>query len=371
MRMEAFMKFIRRIMIVGAACMGLSMSCVHNAIVDPVEVAKDVEIAYTPAPITKAYAEFDHSYVFESAAYYLAPASPFESFINYGEKCINYVPSSTVSCVNNVWRMASPYYWPKDGGTLTFFSWSLNKSTLDFNTGSTASAEIKPELGVHLKDFDITVDGDIDFIVADIAADQTKNLEEYYVSGVPTLFRHKLASVKFTAETDADYSASKAFYIRSIEINGIARTAEYQQGEVITTSDPWTWTTVDRWTVNGTYDVAYFKYSGNENSYATDGVEVTADVQDVKGEQYFYIPETFDGSETITIWYQIVDLKTGIVEDVTVEVPLKTVGNQTGVVGDSFDVGKIYTINLRFRLDEITWDPSVEDWAKSDAELVL
>lgn len=364
------MKFIRRIMIVGAACMGLSMSCVQNIIVDPVKVTKDVEISYTPSPITKAYTEFDHSYVFESTAYYLAPTSPFESWLNLGEQSVNYVPSSTVSYVNGVWKMNSPYYWPKDGGTLTFFSWSLNKSTLDFNAGSAASVEVKPELGVHLKNFDITVDNDVDFIVADIAVDQTKNLEEYYVSGVPTLFRHKLASVKFTAETDEDYSAFKTFYIRSIEINGVAKTAEYQQGEVNPNVNP-CWYTVDRWTVNDTYDVAYFKYSGTEDSYATDGMKVNVDVQDVEGEQYYYIPESFDGSETITVWYQIVDTRSGVVEDVAVTVPLKTVGTQTGAVGDSFDIGKIYTINLRFHLDEITWDPAVEDWVKSDAELVF
>lgn len=322
--------------------------------VTPIEDSK-AAITYQTAPITKAYAEFAHSYVFESAAYYLHPSDPFKSWLNYGEESTLYVSPDVVSYTNGVWQMNESHYWPKDGGTLTFFSWSLNKSDLKFNTGSNASVEIKKEFGVCLSNFDITVDKGVDFIVADIAADKTKNQEEYFTTGVPTLFRHKLSSLVFTAETDEDYSASEKFFIKSITIKNLAKTGEYQQGEVDKTTDPWCWTTVDKWTVNGTYDVDYY-------NNAT-GMEVTNTLQNVKGEQYYYIPQVFDGTEVIEVHYQILDVSSNVTEDVKITIPIQN------VITTAFKVGTIYTINLRFHLDEITWDPAVEDWFSAANEI--
>ena len=313
--------------------------------VTPMEQDSKAAITYQTAPITKAYAEFAHSYVFESTAYYLHPTNPRQSWLNIGEESVLYVSPDVVSYTNGVWQMDKPHYWPKDGGTLTFFSWSLNKSTLNFNEGSNATVEIKPETGVCLNDFDITVDKGTDFVVADIAVDQTKNLNEYFTSGVPTLFRHKLASVSFTAETDKDYSESERFFIKSITVTNLAKTGNYQQGEVDYDANP-CWYTVDRWTTEGIYDAVY--YNGE--------MEVTETIQNVKGNQYYYIPETFDGTETIEIHYQILDVSSNVLEDVVLILPLKD------VIGDSFKIGTIYTINLNFHLDEITWDPAVEDW---------
>jgi hypothetical protein len=331
--------------------------------VTPMEQNSKAAITYQTAPITKARGQFAQSYIFESAAYYLSPTFSKNSWLNDGEKSTLYISPATVSYTNGKWQMAKPYYWPKDGGTLTFFSWSLNSTTLTFNEGSKASVTIEPEVGVHLKDFDITVDGDIDFIVADIAYDKTQNQHEYYNDGVPTLFRHKLSQVKFTAETDADYSASQTFYIRSITITNVAKTGEYKQGTVDTQTTP-CWKTVDQWIVgNDTYSVDYLKYNGTEDSYATDGLEVTNKVQNIESTQYYYIPETFDDSNEIVVCYQIKDKSSGIVENVTLIKSLKN------IIGNSFKVGTIYTINLRFHLDEITWDPAIENWDISTNEI--
>ena len=321
--------------------------------VTPIEDSK-AAITYQTAPITKAHAEFAHSYVFESAAYYLPPSNPSKSWLNYGEESVLYVSPDVVSYTNGVWQMKDLHYWPKDGGTLTFFSWSLNKSDLKFN--SNAFVEIKKEFGVCLSNFDITVDKGTDFIVADITADQTKNQDrKYYTVGVPTLFKHKLSSLTFTAETDEDYSASKRFLINSITITNLAKTGNYQQGEVIKTTNPWCWTAVDKWTVNGTYNAVYYNN--------TTGMEVTNTLQNVKGEQYYYIPQTFDETEVIEIHYQILDVKSNVTEDVVIKIPIKN------VIETAFKVGTIYTINLRFHLDEILWDPAVEDWFSAVNEI--
>lgn len=249
--------------------------------------------------------------------------------------------------------MDEPHYWPKDGGKLTFFSWSLNKSTLSFNNNSTASVVIKPETGVCLNNFDITVDKDIDFIVADIAYDKTQNQEVYYTRGVPTLFRHKLSRLAFTAETDEDYTKSERFFIKSIIIKNLAKIGNYQQGEVDYDANP-CWSTVDRWTTNGTCNAVYCD---------TTGLEVIKNIQNIKGEQYYHIPQDFNGTEVIEIHYQVLNVKSKFLEDITLKIPIKD------VIAKSFKVGTIYTINLRFHLDEITWDPAVEDWFSAANEI--
>ena len=317
----------------------------------------DTPVNFLPSPITKAgYTEFSKTHVFKSAAYYLKKTKTWQE--NFAEG-VNYIPESEVSYQTavspNVWRTVKPYYWPKDGGSLTFYSWSLNKNNLNFPAGSSATVTIDKEKGVLLKNFDITKDT-VDFIVAVPAEDRTVNVRTYYTDGVPTLFKHQLSKMKFTAVADEEYPG-KTINIKEITITGVASKAEYQEAD---TDQDGNWVVVDRWTldpVGDTHDSDVYDAGTGK------GTEVTTSTVTFGGDQTIFIPQEFTGNETIIIKYEIVDEVSGITEEITVEIPLKKALESTqGKEDGEFEPGKEYTINFRFTLDLVFWDPAVQDW---------
>ena len=49
-------------------------------------------------------------------------------------------------------------------------------------------------------------------------------------------------------------------------------------------------------------------------------------------------------------------------EDVTKQIFLNPEDGKGTKMFDKWEMGKKYTINLTFTLDEILWDPAVQDW---------
>ena len=89
---------------------------------------------------------------------------------------------------NNVWSPAGiVYYWPRNG-------------VLDFICYSPYSADNGPQIGedsILFSDYDVGEHPATDLLYADKAAGLTDNATTYYYSGVPVLFRHALARVRF------------------------------------------------------------------------------------------------------------------------------------------------------------------------------
>ena len=312
----------------------------------------DVPISFQTAPYTK-HTEFEHTYIFKSAAWYLAKGQTWEK---NSEEGLAYIPESEVSYMTNVWRTVHPYYWPKTGGSLSFYSWSLNKTDLEFNAGSKATVTIDKIKGVVLENFDITVDKGIDFLVAVPALNQTKNENLYYTNGVPTLFKHKLSSLNITAATGDEYPG-KTITVKEIKITGVAKEADYQEGEE--NQNTGEWNVIDQWTVDpsaGTYDADF--YDGSDG-----GTELSPNTVTFGGEQTIYIPQDFTGDEMLEITYEIYDEVSGITESITVKIPLKeALKTASGTDDGKFEPGKEYTLNLKFTLDLVSWDPAVDDW---------
>lgn len=329
-------------------------ACAENEAVEAVSAdGEQSPVYFRTAPITKAHDKFTETNVFESAAWYLESNLTWETDWTSG---VSYIPASEISYSNGIWRSVKPYYWPKNGATLSFYSWSLNKADLAFNQGSTASVTIDREKGVVLTGFDITVDNDIDFLVADPALNQSRNLHLYYTDGVPTLFRHKLSSLRVTAVTDEDYSDSKEITITEIKVTDVAKKADYQEGE----KDGQTgeWSQIDRWTVDdtaGTYDADF--YDGSDG-----GTSVTDSKVEIGGQQTIYLPQNFTGNEMLEITYTVKDKFSGVEETITVKIPLKDALKTASQQEGSFEGGKAYTLNLKFTLSLVYWDPAVEQW---------
>lgn len=338
-------------------------ACSKNEVV-PAVSGENVEISYKVAPRTKADPQtFDTHNVFASWAYYLPKgknwsANQAEAKIYIGKEGEE---GATISYVNNVWKNeTTSYYWPK-GGSLTFFAYSLNSNSLTDKSGTDTHFTClndKSQYGIF-GPLNLDTHPNTDFLVADIASDKTVNENVYDFNGVPTLFKHKLSRVKFAVKKKADY-ANTTITLNSITFKKVVYGMTYTQyfndaakGIITDYINPGT----DR---------------TKEQEYTKKDFEVSSStafvpVPDANEVRYIYIPQDFknvketDKIATIEVTYTVTFKKgTSETDKGISETYIKTLNVKD--IFDSWDMGKRYTFNLIFSLDEIKWAPAVGDW---------
>ena len=367
------------------------VACSKTELVPAVTNDAETEITYTVAPKVRSTSEFNKAWKFKSYAFYLAnqtdgTATPWSGNAASSTEYIKGIeisnPSATNTEADDVWRNADKkYYWPKSG-QLTFFAWTNVKEsrfiptspTSGTSTSYTFSSEdyisgvtVDATNGVKITDYDVTATANknMDVLVADIKADQSKNTlktEDPNVSkkydGVPTLFKHKLSKVYFTAKTDKDYFTTDGikFYVNSIVFKNIAKQGTYTQG-VDATSCVGSWATV------ANTDPQYY-FSGLAG---TSGTEVDSTVEDIfnAGSQYYYMPQQFTNNGCFVVTYTI-DYGNGVKEE-----NLTQTCNLADHSLQQFEISKFYTINLTFTLNEILWDPAVQEWETGSADVTI
>ena len=347
----------KSLIIAGLACVALA-ACTKNEVVS---VAPDQEITFQTIE-TKAASSFKQTNIFTSYAYFLP-----ETATNWDTDATSsqtYIDGAEVSynSTNHYWKSSSAYYWPKKG-KLTFFAWSTNSPA---TTMVGATVKCSKETGITVDELDITTNKNVDFLVADIAKDQTANTTSHedkggnaWQNGVPTVFKHALSSIAFKAMTVSngvayDYKTNNGieFYITSIDIKS-AVNRKYTQGN--TTSNH-TWE-----------DVASTTASPLDVLTPATRIEVTKDAPTttyapVDDDYKIVMPQTFAASDgnTITVNYDIVYFATGgtpVTESISKTVDLFDAFGATG-----WKPTKKYILTIKLGLDEILWDPDVTDW---------
>ena len=305
----------------------------------------DSEITFQVAPLTKATTDtFGSSSVFETNAYYHTSDS---QWITSASESVEYIPENTVRKEGDAWKMEETYHWPEAGGNLTFYCWTLNRENLEFNPLSEADVNIDPEKGVCLKGFDISLDGDTDFMVAAAAQNRTFKADRVSSNAVTTQFQHQLSRIRVTARTSDDYTESKEIRIVSILMKNVAKEADYQQSSC----EDGSWSEIHQWTVNETHDAVYGDYSSQPQV-------ITPAVSELSTENEMFIPQNFtEGVEYLQVKYTVTDLYCGLVEEITENISLSKV-----IAGSGLRNGKLYTINISIGLDEVFWDPGLADW---------
>lgn len=340
-------------------------ACSKNEVV-PAVSGENVEISYKVAPRTKAdpqTQEFGKTNVFASWAYYLPKdknwrANQAEAKIYIGK---DGEEGATISYGNSVWKdQTTSYYWPKEGN-LTFFAYSLNSKSLTNKFGTDTHFTClnhESQYGIF-GSLNLDIHPNTDFLVADIASDKTANESKYDFNGVPTLFKHKLSRVKFAVKKKADY-ANTTITLNSITFKKVVYGMTYTQylndaakGIITDYINPGTDRTKDQEYTKKDFEVS--------SSTAFDPVP---DANEVR---YIYIPQNFKDVEdatkiaTIEVKYTVTlkkgtsETDKGISETYTKTLNVKD-------IFDSWEIGKRYTFNLIFSLDEIKWAPAVGDW---------
>lgn len=329
-------------------------ACSKNEVV-PAVSGENVEISYKVAPRTKADPQaFDTKNVFASWAYYLPSGKKWatdykDAKIYIGKEAEEGV---TISYGNNVWKdQTASHYWPKEGN-LTFFAYSLNSSSLTDKSGTYTyftCLNHESQYGIS-GSLNLDTNPNTDFLVADIASDKTANEKVYNFNGVPTLFKHKLSRVKFAVRKKSDYPGA-TITLNSITFKNLVYGMTYTQYQ----NDE------DKGIIP---DYMYPGTARSDQEYTKTDFEVSSTafvpVPDTNEVRYIYIPQDFkgvtetDNIATIEVKYTVT-FKNGTSETYTKTLNVKD-------IFDSWEIGKRYTFNLIFSLDEINWAPGVDDW---------
>lgn len=330
-------------------------ACSKNETV-PAVSGENMEISYKVAPRTKADPQtFDTKNVFASWAYYLPKdknwrANQAEAKIYIGKEGEK---GATISYVNNVWKdKTTSYYWPK-GGSLTFFAYSLNSNSLTDASGSDTHFTClnhESQYGIF-GSLNLDTHPNTDFLVADIASDKTANEKVYDFNGVPTLFKHKLSRVKFAVKKKSDYPGA-TITLNSITFKNLVNGMTYSQF----------WKDANKGIIQD-YIFTEGASRSNQEYTKTDFPVSSTSFETVPASnevRYIYIPQNFkdvtDVTKIATIEVKYtVTFKDGISESYTKTLNVKD-------IFDDWKVGKRYTFNLIFSLDEIKWAPAVGDW---------
>lgn len=315
---------MRNLLFIAAIAVAFA-SCTKNELAPSVEAQQ--EITFMTAPLTKAPSTFDTDNVFESWAFYTPTdwATDQTTAVAYGN--LQDKEISWDSTNSKWWNVGGEvFYWPK-AGKLTFFSYSLNSDQTN-NAVKCSTAK-----GIYVEDYNVNTSKDVDFLVADIATDKNENGNYASITGVPTVFRHKLANVVFTIQTTSNY-ATKNFELQSITLKNLAVEADYRQ------------LGTEGWTNYGT-DAASTTYSSTATPFGS-SVATPAAAQSI------YMPQDFDADAEVEVTYTITS--GSAVETVTVEKKLSE------LFTSGWAMGTKYTCAIKVSLNEIVWAPGVEEW---------
>lgn len=354
---------MKKVFLIAAAVVAFA-ACSKNEVLPSSSINN--EISFNVAPRTKALASDQSAFGvdnhFISYAYFLTddkkwPTNAGSIYIN-GAEVSSQVDASATG--GRVWKAANSYYWPKsEKSSLTFFAWSKNTNECGLAGGATVSCD--PQKGIAFTDYDVTSNKNVDLLVADVAANKHGNENLYTYSGVPTLFRHKLSYVIFKVKTQKAY-AGKEFALKSIKFVGLGSKASYDQ-KANDGTDP-VYNTVGEWaTPTATAEQVYFNATTPVVFTNADFVletEATASV-----DQKYYLPQALTAvtpgagvAGSIEVVYTIKTTEGAVesTETVTRYISAKS------MFADDLKINKKYTCTLTFSLDEITWDPAVQDW---------
>lgn len=218
------MKFNKLIYRIAAVCIILASCSKTDA--DQTYYGKSL-IGFTTVS-TKAASAYPTGNPFISTSYKLASGKTWDANKADAGKPIIDQEEVTYNSTYNYWKTATDYYWPTDGSTLTFFSYSPSslKGRVSVSTD-----------GVGISSWDVKTNAG-DILVADIAQDKTKNESLAGYTGVPTLFKHKLSRIVFEFGIAGDASDDTKISLTSIVLNDVCSSGSYSRGGYA--DDKWT-----------------------------------------------------------------------------------------------------------------------------------
>lgn len=241
------------------------------------------------------------------------------------------------------------YYWPMSG-SLTFVAVS---------PATAVSAFANKTATLTVTDFSLSTDvaaqADLMYTKIVDADDLTANTTEYTGStknGVPVVFNHALAQVRFMAVNN-DHPANTV-QIDKIQITNVANKGTLTVVKDVVATNA-TDGSVDGWKTTTTDDATFVSLSsasGLDNAKKELGLPL------------MIMPQTLADDIMLEVTYTMTHINNEDVPDTQ-----KTVSKKLSeIVGATLNANKKYTITLAIGADEILFSPSIVPWSETDAD---
>jgi hypothetical protein len=347
------------------------------------DVVADKQIRYDVvqdrSAVTKAAGVYTTGQSFASNAWYLPDGKNWADDKADAQLYINRAEVSYDNANNSWYDKTKTYYWPKTG-SLTFFSISPHSVA--------ESVVLTKNYGFWISDWNVHNHQDADIMVSDIQTDKNANETVGSFTGVPTVFRHKLAMIEgFTFNTFKNYAPGKSgdsykdndrrFFITSVKINNVK-----QQGRFVSGSAPSS-INIGQWQVSdASAENDYTWFSGNEEIVYSSTAESLA-ANGLSGrENILLLPQAFANPGTANVM---------TVPHIEVKYVTYEYTNNSGSykshtttaraslydvlksVGNRIDMNKKFTFNITINLDSnlIIWAPDQNDWTGNDFNISI
>lgn len=241
------------------------------------------------------------------------------------------------------------YYWPMSG-SLTFVAVSPA-------TANSAFANQTATLTVTDFSSSTTVADQADLMYSKIAdADDlnanTTSYENSSKQGVPVVFNHALAQVRFMAVNN-DHPANTV-QIDKIQITNVANKGTLTVVKDVVATNA-TDGSVDGWKTTTTDDATFVSLS---SAFGLDNAEKGL------GLPLMIMPQTLADDIMLEVTYTMTHINNEDVPDTQ-----KTVSKKLSeIVGATLNANKKYTITLAIGADEILFSPSIVEWSETDAD---
>lgn len=342
---------MKRIILLAASAMAILAGCTRTEIRSIADESQQITFRTIE---TKAADDFLNTNKFYSYAYFLPKDETWE--IN-NANAQDYITGALIAfnTTANAWKAdGATYYWPKQG-SLTFFAWTDNTAAPSI-AGADAKVSCAHDTGIKIEKYSVKDNPNKDILVAEIAKDKRSNESATgtWEKGVPTVFRHALASVEFKVNKKTNYNKVE-FKVKSITLKGVSTKGTFTQGSP-TESKTWS----DQAVADNI--IVFSNAAGvsvTKTADAATGAKFDTLVP-ATGDYKIVLPQTFDATSTseLTIVYDIITNYTGtpVTETVTDTKKLN------GIYTSNWESGKKYVLGITLGLNEIYWDPSVEGW---------
>ena len=360
------------LLIAATACLALA-ACTKNE-VRPVNVDQEITFQTVVDKAATKGGTFDNGVTYPIDRPFGTFAFFYTSHDGYTKDAPKYIDNAKVehitSTSGSAWTTDPKYYWPKQG-YLTFMSYSpydkLN-SIVKCEAATNALAEIK------IPNWDVDANQDVDIMIADRVDNKTANESHAGYTGVPTVFRHKLAQiVKFSVQTKDDFgnldangdpqAGSKLFFLKKIVLQDIVTNGSFSSGAQPSNSSLGEWSDATNpvkknytWYENKVDNPSLAKDAAYE--FNTAPVALTS----VTNGYLLVRPQTFDNAantkKKIEITYVIRSYTSA--DDFSDETVVQSFNIHSAT--PSWDINKKYSFTITVDLNQIYWAPSVENW---------
>lgn len=329
---------MKKLIAIAAACVALA-SCVKNEVDFSGNFAQGERIDFqavqsVETPSRATYKTYDH---FMAAAFLLNEG---QTWAGAHQDAQVYFKGQKVTNTALGWTTSTAYYWPAKG-SLTFYAYApetIQVTNREWNTNK----------DYIFTGYSVETNKNIDFMVADIAREQTKN-------DVPTVFRHKLTKLSFgIAKSTND---TREITLKSIKVKGVFSEGDYTMPyNTIHGSG----SIIDYWTVaDGISNEVFTIFNGSQ--------EVTDTAVSIPSSHLYMIPQEFTSTSYLEVIYEV---KAGsAIETVTIN---KHLGDDIDTTDKQWLPNEHITYNFTIgEVQQIMWAPSEETWADQSFTIAL